>query len=204
VAKGDLNASNSVDVVDVTRTVRLALNLPVPEPPNTAFQKWAANMLDQRCTVDSAINVLDVVRVRNRALARPPLCPCLPALRGSRAAAAPLFPPEIRQRFAIRLVRGGGKTFVQVMGAQNLSGVQIELRVAGRSATVAAAGLAAGWSVSSSRDGRRLTAIAHSRTSTGISGSGLLLDLGRTAGVQLVKVVASDTEGRELPVQMRR
>jgi len=200
VAKGDVNASNSVDVLDVTRTVRLALNQSVPEPPNTAFQTWAANMLDQRCMVDGAINVLDVVRVRNKALGRPPLCPCGPTLRQSQAATA--RPPEVTQPFAIQLVRVGRKTFVQVTGAQDLSGVQIELRVFGPHATVTGAGVGTSWSVRSARNGRRLTALAHSPTSAGISGNGVLLELSRAVGVKLLKVVASDTEGRELPVQI--
>jgi hypothetical protein len=197
VAKGDLNASNSVDVLDVTRTVRLALNLSVPEPPNTAFQTWAANMLDQRCMVDGVINVLDVVRVRNKALLRPSLCPCGPTLRENQA-----LPSEVTRPLMIRLVRVGGKVRVQVASALDLSGIQIELRAFGARAAVKPAGLAAGWSVSSSRDGRKLRIIAHSPASTGISGNGVLLELSRAVGVKLLKVVASDTGGRELPVQM--
>ena len=41
VAKGDLDASGSVNVLDVTRTTRLALGQPVAVPPPAGFQFWA-------------------------------------------------------------------------------------------------------------------------------------------------------------------
>jgi hypothetical protein len=141
------------------------------------------------------------VRVRNKALLRPPLCPCGPTLHSEQAAARSL---EVTQPLAIQVVRVGRKVQVRVASAQDLSGIQIELRAFGARATVTPAGLAAGWSVSSSRKGLKLTAIAHSPTSTGVSGNGVLLELTHAVGVKVLKVVASDTEGRELPAQITR
>src|SRR5207245_797306 len=125
VAKADVNADDAVNVLDVVRSINFSLNLPVSGPPLAPplpFQRWAANMLDQSCAVDSLINVLDIVRIRNKALGRPPLCPCgaggVGVLTGQPAVlASPVTP------FSISVEKAGTRDYlVTVHGAVALSG----------------------------------------------------------------------------------
>lgn len=216
VAKGDLDTSNMVDVLDVLRAVRLALNQSVPMPPSRPFQTWAANMLDQACKVDASIDVLDVVRIRNKVLLRPPLCACftpfvLGALEsGTRADAAPVEAMSVpaggdRTLLSISLVREGRDALVKVKGAVELSGLQLELRGAGSKMTVVSEGLtagAAGWRVATAGEKRSLRIIAYSDAGGGVNGDGVVLRLKGAAGARLASAVASDVQGREIAVSL--
>jgi len=200
VAKGDLDANGSVNVLDVTRTTRLALGQAVLAPPSAGFQFWAGNMLDNHCTVDSMINVLDVVRVRNKALLRPALCPCGGPLPGSDR---PLL--STGSSLSVSLAREGPRSYlVTVQGAQDLSGLQLEFREVGPQARIELVGLTAGqgWQATTERlnkHGTRL--VAFSNTARGVSGDGAVLRLTDTGRPKLGAVVASDSEGREIPVR---
>lgn len=200
VAKGDVDASATVDVLDVTRTVRLALLQPVLLPPPLAFQRWAANMLDPECTVNASINVLDVIRVRNKALGLPPLCPC-----GARAGVpvVTLAPPRATSPLALRLVHIRGGYQVVARGARDLGGLQVELRGWGRGGVVALDGLTAGqnWQLATETGGapgRKV--LAFGNTPAGLNGDGALLRLTGGRKPVLAGAVASDSQGREIPV----
>jgi hypothetical protein len=202
VAKGDVDASATVDVLDVTRTVRLALLQPLALPPPLAFQRWAANMLDPECTVNASINVLDVIRVRNKALGLPPLCPC-----GARAGAplpvVTLAPPPATAPLALRLVRVRGGHQIVARGARDLGGLQVELRGWGRGGVVALDGLTVGqnWQLATETGGapgRKV--LAFGNTPVGVNGDGALLRLTGGRKPVLAGAVASDSQGREIPV----
>ncbi len=197
VAKGDVDASGGVNVLDVQRDVRQALLIPVPTPPPTTFQFWAGNMLDQSCAVDGTINVLDVVRVRNKALGRPPLCPCIGTTSAATflSAAAPM---------GVSIVKEGPRSFlVTVKGAVDLSGLQIDLRNASPNTTVTAAGLAAqGWQITSDTDhGARVRVIAFSASGAGVNGDGAVLRITGAGSPSLEAIVASDSAGRNIPLR---
>jgi len=200
VAKGDLDASGSVNVLDVTRTTRQALGQGVPAPPSAAFQFWAGNMMDDHCTVDSMINVLDVVRVRNKVLLRPALCPCGGPLPGSDAAVL-----ATRGSLSVNLVREGPRSYlVMVHGAQDLSGLQLEFRTVGPRARIELVGLTAGrgWQATTERlKGQGMRLVALSNAATGVSGNGAVLRISLTGKPKLGAVIASDSTGREVPVR---
>ncbi len=200
VAKGDVDASGAVNVLDVTRTTRQALGQPVAVPPATSFQFWAANMMDDHCTVDSRINVLDVVRVRNKALLRPALCPCGGPPPGSDAR----VPAAVGVPLSVSLVREGPKSYlVTVQGAQDLSGLQLEFRSVNAHATIELTGLTAGqgWQATTERlDGQKVRLVAFSNSAQGVSGNGAVLRVTDTGKPKLESVVASDSAGREIPV----
>jgi hypothetical protein len=61
--KGDPTDDGEVDVLDVLRTVSIALGREVPTPPPLAFQSWAGDM-----NCDVIINVQDVVLVVHKSL----------------------------------------------------------------------------------------------------------------------------------------
>jgi hypothetical protein len=198
VAKGDLDASNSVDVLDVTRTVRLSLALPVALPPPFSFQVWAGDMLDPACNADGTNNVLDVIRVENKALNLPPLCTCDANNIVGGAALAPALP------ISLRLEKGGKKEFLVVVeDAANLGGFQLDLRGAGPGATAALEGLTAGknWQVASNFEKGVLRIIVYSADATGVSGDGAVLRISGAANPRLMGIIASDARGREIPVR---
>lgn len=208
VAKGDVDASGGVDVVDVTRAVNLALARPVPTPPPTAFQRWAADMLDGQCTVDNVQNVLDVIRVRNKALGMAPLCPCGPRQPAS-AALATAAPADAGAAPAgpimLRIVREGRAHVVRVEGARDLGGVQIELRGIRGRANIQAAGLAQSqaWQVATNTDAnRQVQVIAFSNSATGVNGDGALLRIQGGRRPQISRATASDSLGRAIPVAL--
>ncbi|HYS03171.1 MAG TPA: cohesin domain-containing protein, partial [Candidatus Eisenbacteria bacterium] len=200
VAKADVNADDAVNVLDVVRAINFSLNLPVGAPPPLPFQRWAANMLDQRCVVDALINVLDVVRIRNKALGRPPLCPCSAGGVGALSAQAAVLaaPPT---PFSISVEKDGPKEFlVKVRGAVDLSGLQLELKAAGAKATVSLEGLTAGknWQATTTLDQGVLRIVAFSNAATGVSGDGAVLRIKGGGSPRLTAIVASDSEGREI------
>lgn len=204
VAKADVNADNAVNVLDVPPAINLSLGLPVNAPPlapPVPFQRWAANMLDQHCAVDAFINVLDIVRIRNKALGRAALCPCTGAgmnLETGQAAALASPPAP----FSIRLEKDGAKDFLVIVdGAVNLSGLQIELKASGPKARVSLEGLTTGrnWQASTTLDRGILRVVAFSNAATGISGNGVVLRITGGGNPKISLVVASDTEGREIP-----
>jgi len=208
-AKGDVDASGGVDVLDVTRTVNLALAQPLPTPPPTAFQRWAADMLDEQCFVDNTRNVLDVIRVRNKALGMPPLCPCGPREQPASATLAAAAPSAAREAPAspilLRIVREGRAHVVRVEGARDLGGVQLELRGMRGRLDIQAAGLAQsqGWQVATSTDAsRRVRVIAFSNTTTGVNGDGALLRINGGWRPRLSSATASDSLGRAVPVTL--
>ncbi len=196
VAKGDVDASGGVNVLDVQRDVRQALLIPVATPPPTTFQFWAGNMLDQDCTVDGTINVLDVVRIRNKALGRPPLCSCVGTIPGAALRAA--SPPV-----GVSLVKEGPRSFlVTVKGAVDLSGLQIDLRNASPNTTVTAAGLAQGWQITSDTGhGSRVRVIAFSASGAGVNGDGAVLRITGAGNPSLEAIVASDSAGRNVTLR---
>jgi hypothetical protein len=200
VAKGDLDASGGVNVLDVTRTTRLALGQAVGVPPPAGFQFWAANILDDHCTVDSMINVLDVVRVRNKVLLRPALCPCGGPIPGSDRP----VPATGGGSLSLSLVREGPRSYlVMVQGARDLSGLQLEFRSVGPQATVELAGLTAGqgWQATTEHlKGQGMRLVAFSNSASGVSGDGAILRLTDTGRPKLNTVIASDSAGREVPV----
>jgi len=197
VAKGDVDASGGVNVLDVQRDVRQALLIPLATPPPTTFQFWAGNMLDQDCAVDGTINVLDVVRVRNKALGRPPLCPCIGTAAGGalRVASPPI---------GVSLVKESQRSYLlTVKGAVDLSGLQIDLRNASPNTTITAAGLAAqGWQISSdTAHGARLRVIAFSASGAGVNGDGAVLRISGAGSPSLEAIVASDSAGRNITLR---
>jgi hypothetical protein len=205
VAKGDVNADDSVNVLDVVPAVNLTLGLPLNAPPlapPVSFQTWAANMLDQTCAVDGSINVLDIVRIRNKALGRPPLCACTAgATMGMEQAAVPARPVA---PFTISLVKDGPRDYLlQVHGAVDLSGLQIALRGAGAKEKVSLAGLLAGqgWQAQTTLVQDVLTIVTFSNSATGISGDGPVLRISGSGKPRLVSVVASDSSGRAIPLK---
>ncbi len=199
-AKGDVNADNAVNVLDVLRAVNLSLNQSVSGPPPLPFQQWAANMLDQNCAVDTAINVLDIVRIRNKALGRPPLCACSAGVAGvaARQSAAPAAP------ITISLKRAGSKDFlVHVTGAADLSGLQLEISAVGSNPRVSLEGLTAGrnWQAATASHQGTLRITAFSNGATGVSGDGVVLRITGGGHPRIKAAVASDSEGREIPVK---
>jgi len=209
VAKADLNADDAVNILDVIRAINFALNLPVSGPPLAppfAFQRWAANMPDQRCAVDALINVLDIVRIRNKALVRPPLCPCsaggVSAVTEPAAAVrAPVKP------FTIVVAKQGPKDYlVKVQGAVDLSGLQLELKVAGPRAKVSLDGLTAGghWQATTTQENGVLRIVAFSNAATGVMGDGAVLRISGGASPRIASVIASDSSGREIAVRAGR
>jgi cohesin domain-containing protein len=204
VAKGNVNADDSVNVLDVLRAVNFSLGLPVSGPPGAppiSFQRWAANMLDQNCMVDTNLNVLDIVRIRNMALGRPLLCSCLAAGAASMSRRAPSVTTAVTP-LSISLEKEGPKEFVvRVKGAVDLSGLQLELIGAGQKARVSLEGLTAGknWQASTSLIQGVLKFAAFSNSATGISGDGVVLRITGGGHPRITSVVAADSEGREIP-----
>jgi len=177
----------------------VALSQAVPSPPPAEFQFWAGNILDDFCEVDSSINVLDVVRVRNKALGRPPLCPCSGPVPDTSAS---VWAPA--SAMSISMVKEGLRSYlIMVQGAQDLSGLQLEFRGVAPKARVELIGLTAGqsWQAATEHaDGHGLRAVAFSNTAAGISGDGAVLRLSGTGKPKLVNVIASDSQGREIPL----
>jgi cohesin domain-containing protein len=200
-AKADVNADGAVNVLDLVPAIDFSLNLPVSAPPPVPFQRWAANMVDQTCAVDGFINVLDIVRIRNKALGRPPLCPCVAeGLAAATDQAAGSTPPVTP--LSVILEKDGPKDFVvKVRGAVDLSGLQLELRAAGAKANVSLEGLAAGgaWQGSTSLSQGVLKVVMFTNSTTGVTGDGVVLRIREAGNPRITLVVASDSQGREIP-----
>ncbi len=199
VAKTDVDASGNATVLDVTRTVRLALNQSVPPSPPATFQKWAADVPDEHCMVDGRSDVLDVIRVRNRALGLPPLCGCDGPFHTGPLTSAATAPTSVS------LVKTGPRRYLlTVQGAQDLAGLQLELQGANPRVKVTPWGLTAGqgWDVASQRekDGR-LGVVAYSGSGPGVSGDGAVLRITGPRRLSLTQILVSDSEGRQIPVQ---
>ncbi len=206
VAKADVNADDAVNVLDVLRAINFSLNLPVSGPPLAPplpFQRWAANMLDQNCAVDALINVLDVVRIRNKALGRPPLCPCSAGGVGVLAEQAAVLASPVMP-FSISVERAGARDYlVTVHGAVDVSGLQLEVKAAGPKATVSLEGLTAGrnWQATTTLDQGVLRIVAFSNDAAGVSGDGAVLRIKGVGSPHLAAAVAADSQGREIPVR---
>ena len=206
VAKGDVNADNAINVLDVIPAVNLSLGLPVnlpPLAPPVPFQRWAANMLDQRCSVDGFINVLDIVRIRNKALGRPALCACTSGATGGPAGQAAALAKQVPP-ISVGIVRHGPRDFlVQVHGVIDLSGLQIELKGAGPRSKVSLEGQPAAqrWQANTVLDKGVLRIVTFSNAAVGISGDGTVLRISGGGNLRITSIVASDSAGREIPVK---
>jgi len=194
--KGDVDGSGAVNVLDVIRVVRIALEIGVPGFPRYEFQFWAADMpaLDPPTPPDGAVNVFDVLRIVNKALGR--VTAATIASRGATALAA--------RPVAVSLVQEGrGAWAVRVSNAAGLAGVQLE--IAGGQADVSAGDLiaSAGWGVDSNRVNGRLRIIAYSSSATGLTtGEGMLLRLTNVRGKpRLTGVLLSDAAGRGVSIR---
>jgi len=199
VAKGDLDAGGTVDVLDVIRTTLLSLSLPVAIPPSLSFQQWAGDMLNGACAPDGLNNILDVIRVENKALGFAPLCICDGA-RGAAFDAAEAV-TSASGPVSFRLEKQGKRDFViQVENANDLAGFQFELRGASRNASLVLEGLTAGgdWQIASNFDKGVLKVLAYSSTVTGVSGDGAVLRVRNAAGLKMRGIIASDSRGREI------
>lgn len=187
--KGDPTGDGEVNVLDVIRTVRIALELSIPEPPRYEFQWWAGDM-----DCDEMVNVLDVIQVVNKSLGRTAGVSAL----ATSAAAGPV---------AVRLVEEDHGTWsVQVSNVIGVAGVQVE--IAGGQGEVLAGELAsvAGWQVESNRLRGRLRALGYSPSARGLQiGEGELVRLTGVRGrLRLEKVVLSDALGRPVAAQSDR
>jgi hypothetical protein len=199
VAKGDLDAGGTVDVLDVIRTTRLSLSLPVGIPPSLPFQQWAGDMLNGACAPDGVNNVLDVIRVENKALGFAPLCRCDGAAGAASAVAQAVTSASGSVSFGLE--KQGKRDFViQVENANDLAGFQFELRGSSRNASLVLEGLTASgdWQVASNFHKGVLKVLAYSSTATGVSGDGVVLRVRNAAGLQMRGIIASDSRGREI------
>ena len=91
-----------------------------------------------------------------------------------------------------------------VQGAQDLSGLQLELRAVGPRATIELTGLTAGqgWQATTERlSGQGMRLVAFSNSARGVSGDGAVLRLIDTGKPKLDAATASDSAGREVPVR---
>ena len=175
-----------------------------PLAPPLPFQRWAANMLDQSCAVDALINVLDIVRIRNKALGRPPLCPCSAGGLGVLTQEAAVVATPVTP-FSISVEKQGARDYlVKVHGAVDLSGLQLELKAAGAKATVSLEGLTAGknWQAATTLDQGVLRIVAFSNAAAGVSGDGAVLRITGGGSPHLAAVVAADSLGREIPARV--
>jgi hypothetical protein len=201
ISKGDLDANGQADVLDVLRDVRQALGQSVAQPPPTAFQAWAGDMLSEHCVVDNMINVLDVLRVRNKSLGRPLLCTCGGpfAMDGLTVAAVP------QTSLGVRLEKAGPRAYVVIVeGARDLGGLQFEIKGATPDTVVTPEGLSTGrgWQVFT--DGGRanlMRVVAFGSATGGITGDGAVLKITGAGSPKIRAVVASDQDGREVPVR---
>jgi hypothetical protein len=114
-----------------------------------------------------------------------------------------LAPPQATSPLALRLVRIRGGYQVVARGARDLGGLQVELRGWGRGGVVALDGLAAGqnWQLATETGGapgRKV--LAFGNTPAGLNGDGALLRLTGGRKPVLAGAVASDSQGREIPV----
>jgi hypothetical protein len=160
-------------------------------------------MLDQHCAVDGSINVLDIVRIRNKALGRVPLCSCATGLTGVGTEAAAALATTVSP-ISITLVKDGrGDFLVEVHGAVDLSGLQIELRGAVAKARVSLAGTVADqrWQANTTLSQGILKVVTFSNAAAGISGDGAILRISGGGNIRIKAVVASDSLGREIPVE---
>lgn len=201
ISKGDLDANGQVDVLDVTRDVRQALGQSVAQPPPTALQAWAGDMLSEHCVVDRMINVLDVLRVRNKSLGRMHLCPCEgPFAHGALSVLAAPQPP-----LGVRLVKTGPRTHVIVVeGARDLGGLQFDIKGASPNTVVTADGLSTGrgWQVfTDSGRANIIRVVSFGNPTGGITGDGVVLRITGGGNPKLRAVIASDQDGREVTVR---
>lgn len=201
IGKGDLDANGGTDVLDVLRDVQLSLAQSVAQPPPTAFQMWAGDMLDDHCLVDRMNNVLDVLRVRNKSLGRPPLCPCggpfvMDALTAPAAPQAPL---------GVRLEKAGPRSYLVIVeGARDLGGLQFEIKGASPETVVTPEGLATGrgWQVfTDAGHANLMRVVAFGNATGGITGDGAVLKITGAGSPKIRLVVASDQDGREVKVR---
>ncbi len=182
-AKGDVDGSGEVNVFDVIRAVRIALDLAVTEPPREEFRRWAANM-----NYDQDVNVFDVIQIVNKSLGR------LSTGRSIAGASGRSSKPT-----SVSLVsEGHGVWAVRVSNAQGLAGAQLELDA--RCQGVSAGELTTGWAIQSNDVNGRLRVIAYSPSATPLSQSqGVLLRLTGVKGKpKLVKILLSDPDGQPI------
>ena len=182
--KGDVDGSGAVNVLDVIRVVRIALEIGVPGFPRYEFQFWAADM-----NRDGVVNVFDVIQVVNKSLGQT-------AALGAAAMGA-IAPSAGPVEVTVAPARGGAWA-IRVSNAAGLAGAQLE--IACKEGKVAAGELAAaaGWQAQSNWVNGRLRVLAYSPSATGLTASeGTLLLLSNTRGRPRVEsVLLSDAAGR--------
>ena len=114
--------------------------------------------------------------------------------------------PRSWQNFSHKtsLKRVGARDYlVHVAGAVDLSGLQLELSAVGTKPKVSLEGLTAGhnWQAATATDHGTLRITAFSSGATGVSGDGMVLRITGGGHPRIKAVVASDSEGREIPVK---
>ena len=190
--KGDPTDDGAVNVLDVVRTVNLALRAPVTEPPRKAFQDWAA---DVNCS--GLVNVQDVILVLRKSLG-------LPTVALSIQAVAPAgLQVSTRQKGA------GTEVVVRVKDAVNLAGLQLTLTYDPKLlqlSEVKNGSLLAGWAVAHQAAAGQVRVLSYDPTAAGVTGTGSAVVLTfRTTGkgrapVALSEATLSDTAGQVLPI----
>jgi len=186
--KGDANGDAIVNVLDVLRTVNLALGATVSTPPRLEFQTWAANMNN-----DAMVDVLDVLQVVNRSL-------------GTTAPPAGA-PPAAAKPAQVRLVRRSAMTWaLTVSGVTGLAGLQAEILLpAGGSAAAALGRLtqSAGWQLHTASAANSLRLVAYQPQAQACPGEGdiVLVTVPKGAKPRLASIMLADRWGRPLPVR---
>jgi len=187
LGKGDPTGDAATNVLDVVRTVNIALARPIPEPPRYEFQFWSGNV-----NCDDSVNVQDVILVLRRSLGLPK--PAVVTAAGAAAGPVRLSLVEVSR----------GTWELRVSNAVGLTGVQLEITVARAEASRGELAAAADWQIHASRIEKTLQVIAFSSAARGLTTSeGVLLRLTGVRGrPRLAAVVAADAMGNRLPVQI--
>jgi len=205
--KGDADGGGTVNVLDVVRSVNLALGDGCSEPPRCEFQLWAADM-----NCDQGVNVLDVVQIVNRSLG-------VVLAAGVQRVSAPA-PPKSAGPVGVSLSRQSRDTWaLRLNSAAGMAGLQAEIRCDDRigPARVETGPLlaGAGWTLQYRSRADAVEVVAYHPSSRALADAGgvaLLLHFegGEAAngagrrGVSLVSVLLSDSRGAELPAIVQR
>ena len=190
--KGDVDGGGSVNVLDVIRTVNLALSKPVPALPRYAYQFWAADR-----NRDHVVNIFDVIQVVNKSLGRSPAPPAAGASAMKAAA------PSARRATVSLVSEGHGVWTVRVRQRRGAGGQPVEIACKGGGLSAGALIAKAGWQVQSNPTRAGLRVIAYNASASGLTiGNGTLLRLTNTKGKpRLVSVLLSDAAGGRMAVR---
>jgi len=182
LGKADPTGDGATNVLDVVRTVNIALERAIPEPPRYAFQFWSAN-----ANRDDAVNIQDVILVLRKSLGLPK--PAV-AVAAAEAAGAPVKASLVEVSRGVWALR--------VSNAAGVAGAQVE--IAGQFSGSAARD---GWQVQSSRLQGRTRLLAFSGAAVGLpAGEATLLQLTGVRGrPRLEAVTLCDAMGQLAPVK---